>query len=214
MLRLYPKRWLLLLVSVWMLMATVAFAQSNLDVSGDSVLQEVHWAVEPDGAVVVSAQMVLMLSRPMVEALHQGIPVYFVAQASLTRTRWWLWDKKDIDAHRYWRLSYQPLTRVWRLQSSQESSKHTDSSQGLAQYFDSLDQALAVMQRISNWRIGERSELARDQAYEAQFSLGVDQERLPRPLQFDAQGRNDWDLQLRATESAVLLPPAGGAATQ
>lgn len=213
MLRLYPKRWLLWLVTVCLVTASVAFAQSNLDVSGDSVLQDVRWAVEPDGAVVVSAQMVLMLSRPMVDALHQGIPVYFVAQASLTRTRWWLWDTKDIDAHRYWRLSYQPLTRVWRVQSSQESSKQTDSSQGLAQYVDSLDQALAVMQRISNWKIGERSQLAAGQVYEAQFSLGVDQERLPRPLQFDAQGRNDWDLQLRATESSVRLLQDGAAAT-
>lgn len=218
MLRLFPKRWLLWLVLSWWVAATAAsaaFAQSsNLDVSGDSVLQEVTWAVEPEGAVVVSAQMVLVLSRPMVEALHQGIPVYFVAQASMTRTRWWLWDKKDIDAHRFWRLSYQPLTRVWRVQVSQESSKHTDSSLGLAQYFDSLDQALAVMQRISNWKIGERSQLAAGQLYEAQFSLGVDQERLPRPLQFDAQGRNDWDLLLRTSQSSVFLKNDEGADTQ
>lgn len=205
MLRHYPKRLLLWLVFAWSVVALTAFAQSSLNVSGDAVLQEVDWAVEPQGAIVVSAQMVLRLPQVMVDALHQGIPVYFVAHASLTRSRWWLWQKTEISARRYWRLSYQPLTRVWRLQYSLESSKHTDSSQGLAQYFDSLDQALAAMQRLSNWPVGDIQQLQANTVYESQFSFGVDQERLPRPLQFDAQGRNDWDLQLRASESPVFL---------
>lgn len=205
MLRLNPKRLFLWLVVAWCLAAVTASAQSSLAVSGDAVLQEVSWSVEPEGAIVVSAQMVLRLPQAMVDALHQGIPVYFVAHASLTRTRWWLWEKTDISAHRYWRLSYQPLTRVWRVQYSQESSRHTDSSQGLAQYFDSLDQSLAVMQRITNWQVGKRKQLQANTEYEAQFSLGVDQDRLPRPLQFDVQGRNDWELQLKASEPRIFL---------
>ncbi|THT98271.1 DUF4390 domain-containing protein [Lampropedia puyangensis] len=195
------KRVLLVQLSLWLMawaFATQAVAQTNLDVSGDSVLQEVHWSVEPDGQVLVSAQMVLLLPQAMVDALKQGIPVYFVAHAWLTRPKWWLWETTEVEAHRFWRLSYQPLTRVWRLQFSQESSKHTDSSQGLAQYFDSLEQALAVMQRISNWPVGDSAKLQKNTEYEAEFSLGIDKVRLPRPLQFDVQGRNDWDLQLRS----------------
>lgn len=180
-----------------LLPASLAHAQEQGESRqfGDSLIQDVSLLYAPGDGLYLSASSVLVLPQNVSDALQQGIPMYFVAEARLTRPRWWLLSRQDARAQRFWRLGYQPLTRRWRLQSSAISSEHTDQL-GLAQTFDSLAAALAAMQRISGWKIADAARLRPAADYTLEFSFGLDRSRIPRPLQISEIGRAFWDLQL------------------
>lgn len=112
------------------------------------------------------------LPRVLDDALHKGVPLYFVAEARLTRSRWYWRDAVVAAAQRQWRLTYQPLTRQYRL-----------STGGLHQSYDSLPEALAPLARASGWPLALREEPQADAEYQLDFSLRLDTTQLPGPLQ-------------------------------
>lgn len=156
----------------------------------------------PDG-VLLSATLPLRLPRVVEDALRKGIAMHFVAQAQVLRRRWYWSDKVQAQATRYLRLSYQPLTRRWRLAQSSAPIAATGLSMVLGQNYDALEEAVAAMQRISRWQIAEAQELDDDTAYTVQFQYRLDTSQLPRPLQWGAVGGANWSLHL---EGSVALP--------
>jgi hypothetical protein len=70
-----------------------------------------------DGLYLLGA---LRLELPTIvqDALYKGISMHFIADAEVLRPRWYWTDKVVAHATRYVRLSYQPLTRRWRLAQS------------------------------------------------------------------------------------------------
>jgi hypothetical protein len=71
-----------------------------------------------DDGVYLSATLQFALPELAVDALYKGIPMFFVAEAQVLRERWYWSDRQVAAATRYLRLSYQPLTRRWRLSMS------------------------------------------------------------------------------------------------
>ena len=114
--------------------------------------------------------------------------------AQVRRDRWYWSDRVVAEATRYLRLSYQPLTRRWRLSTS--SVPFTNSGLGvvLGQNFDELDEALSAMRRVIRWRIGDADVLEPNAAHTVQLRFRLDMSQLPRPLQIGAVGRSDWNL--------------------
>ena len=55
------------------------------------------------------------LPRSVQDALHRGIPLYFITEFSLEQKRWYWADKDFAHASLTSRLSYTPLTRPYRL---------------------------------------------------------------------------------------------------
>ncbi|HEY8359285.1 MAG TPA: DUF4390 domain-containing protein [Ramlibacter sp.] len=157
-----------------------------------------------DEGVVLSATVRFDLPAVIDDALGKGIPMFFVAEASIFRGRWYWYDKRVAGAVRHMRLSYQPLTRRWRLQVSSSPIGH--SGMVLGQNFDSRDEALAAIQRISRWRIADPGEVDPELPHEVQFRFRLDLSQLPRPFQIGAVGQSEWSIQ--AMRVHRLLPEA------
>ena len=68
-----------------------------------------------DGQLTLEFSLRVQLSRPVEDALRRGVPMYFVAQASTYRNRWYWRDERVARVSRSWRLVYQPLTSSWRV---------------------------------------------------------------------------------------------------
>jgi len=145
-----------------------------------------------DDGLLLSASIRFDLSPVVEDALAKGIPMFFVAEATLLRDRWWWTDKELNTAARHMRLSYQPLTRKWRLVIS--SSPVGNSGLALGQTFDTREEALAGVQRISHWKIADLSELENDGRYNVEFRFRLDVTQLPRPFQIGAMGHGDWSI--------------------
>jgi hypothetical protein len=99
-------------------------------------------------------------------------------------------------ARRYWRLSYLPLTRRWLLASSSEPLPEEGIGTGLAQHYDSLDDAMVALQRITGWRIADANVLEGGGEQTLNFNFRLDMSQLPRALQIGMSGQRDWRLHI------------------
>ncbi len=143
----------------------------------------------------VHAHLKLELGPAVEEALAKGVAVYFVAEAELMRDRWYWYDRKLAQVSRHYRLAYQPLTRLWRLQVASEPNFASGVS-SIAQTFDSLQSALDVVRRQSGWKLADAADLEPDARQYLVYRFRLDMSQLPRPLQIGASSQTDWNLSL------------------
>jgi hypothetical protein len=145
-----------------------------------------------DEGVLLWANVEFEMPAIIDDALAKGIPMFFVAEAVLFRDRWYWYDKEVAAAARHMRLSYQPLTRRWRLVVS--PTPIGNSGLALGQTFDTREEALAAVQRVSPWKIAEANAVDADQRYNVDFRFRLDVSQLPRPFQIGAVGHADWNI--------------------
>lgn len=158
----------------------------------------------PEG-MLLSAALGFELPEHVEDALLKGITMHFVLQAQVLRERWYWSDVEMAHSARYMRLSYQPLTRRWRLHTSSEPLTGSGLGLALSQTYDDLADALNAMQRVARWKIADSGQVPEDMPVTVQLRFGLDMSQLPRPLQIGAFGRSGWSLQM--TQSLRL---AGG----
>ena len=155
-----------------------------------------------EGTVFLNAQLKFDLPTPVEDVLLKGIPLIFVAEAEVRRERWYWYDKKLIVAVRQMRLAYQPLTRRWRLNITNNTGSNISLNGGvggalgggLPQYFDTLSEAMSKIQRISRWRIADLADLDSDAIHTLDLSFKLDVSQMPRPFQIGLIGQNDWNI--------------------
>ena len=138
-------------------------------------------ATRAEGAVNLEFSARVVLPRAVDDALQKGVPLYFVAEATLLRNRWYWRDERVARLSRSWRLAFQPLTGAWRV-----------SLGGLHQTYASLDEALAAVSRSGGWKLIDADRLERDGSYYVEFSYRLDSSQLPGPMQFGLGGGGDW----------------------
>ena len=133
----------------------------------------------------LNAQIAFEMSPIVEDALIKGVPLIFIAETEITRDRWYWYDKKITVASRVMRLSYQPLTRRWRLNVGA-------GGVSLPQYFESLNDALASIKRFNHWRIADIAEIDPTSVHTLVFKFKLDLSELPRPFQIGLIGNNEW----------------------
>ena len=152
-----------------------------------------------EGALLLQSTLRLELSQAVEEALQKGMPLYFVTEAELVRDRWYWYDKKMNTIARHYRLAYQPLTRMWRLNVSREPIGAVGLASSLSQTFETLPEAMAAIQRTVNWKLTDVSELGSDNKYTLIFKFRLDVSQLPRPFQMMAGSQSEWNLSTQKT---------------
>lgn len=136
-----------------------------------------------NGAIVLNATFEFELPQALEEAVQKGIALYFNIEFELFRKRWYWFDRMVASQTLVYRLSYSPLTRQYRLARG-----------GLSQPFDSLDEALALVKSVRNWKVMERAQLSPRDEYEAQVRMRLDVSQLPKPFQVNAITSREWSL--------------------
>lgn len=159
-----------------------------------------------DEGLFLSASLQFELPGQVEDALRQGIPMYFVADAQVQRERWYWSDQQLGVATRYFRLTHQPLTRRWRLHISNTAFTSSGTGLALGQTYEQLEDAVAAIQRINRWKILEPAQLSSTSGVSVQLRFRVDLSSLPRPLQIGALGRSGWNLQLSRTQVLEAAP--------
>jgi len=134
--------------------------------------------------LALHADFAFELNPRLAEAVKGGVPLYFVVEFELTRPRWWWFDEKSVAARNTVKLSYHPLSRQYRLASGV-----------IQQSFATLDEAVAVLRRVRNWIVVEKSAPLQDAIYEAALRMRLDLTLLPRPFQVSALTSRDWRLE-------------------
>lgn len=141
-----------------------------------------------DGALMVEFLAQVTLPRVVEDALQRGVPLYFAAQATLWRYRWYWRDERVARVSRTWRLAYQPLTSSWRVGLG-----------GLSQSFPTLAEAMAVVTRTAQWRLAELSQVDPDSRHSVDFFWRLDTSQLPSPMLIGLTGASDFALGVERT---------------
>lgn len=177
--------WALLLCACCLLLAPAARAQG--------IELATLKAERDDDALSLSFNTVYELPRPVEEALQKGVPIYFTAEVSVYRNRWYWRDARIARVSRSWRLAWQPLTRQYRV-----------STGGLNQTYGSLHEALNAMRGAQGWRIAELSQLEDDAKHYLEFSYKLDTSQLPRPMQIGLGSPEGWVMQVTRSMTVDL----------
>lgn len=187
------------------LMLSLAMAMAAGPARADTAAPEItQMRVErTDEGVYLTAAVRFDLSPVVEDALLKGVPMYFVAEADLYRERWYWYDRKVASASRHMRLAYQPLVRRWRLNVSPAPISNAGLGVTFYQSYDSLDDAIAAIQRISRWKIAEATEMDPEARHSLEFRFRLDVSQLPRPFQIGAVGQPDWNIAVGRTQRLV-----------
>ncbi len=167
------------IVAIWLIWPglTVAFAHAN-------TIYVQRASLEADSAGwALDARFDFVLSRSLEDAINRGIPLYFTTDFELTRARWYWFDEHAVSTSQSIRLSYQPLTRQYRL-----------SSGGLQLGFPTLSDALKVIKHVSVWHTIDRAAVTPGYVYTASVRMQLDTALMPKPFQIDAVNNRDWKL--------------------
>ncbi len=124
------------------------------------------------------------LKPRIADALEHGLTLYFVVEVELTRSRWYWFDEKAVNAVLTYRLSYHALTRQYRV-----------STGNLQLGYPTLSEALGVMTHVRDWKVAERGALRAGQVYAAAVRMRLDTTQLPKPFQINAIANRDWTLE-------------------
>lgn len=160
-----------------------------------------------DDEVVASSTIVFELPQAVEDALLKGVPLFFMTEADIVRERWYWYDKKVTSVRRQTRLAYQPLTRRWRLNVTAGTAREGGVGLALNQSFDTLEQALSAVKRVTYWQVANLSELSAGVKYKVEFRFRLDVSQLPLPFQIGTLGQTDWDLAAAATAPLTIPPP-------
>jgi hypothetical protein len=162
---------------------SAALADERIGVMA-AVLEPARDAHNPGGdALLLNATFEFEMPQALEEAVQKGIALYFNIEFELFRKRWYWFDRKVASSTLTYRLSYSPLTRQYRLARG-----------GLSQSFESLDEALALLKSVRNWKVVDKGLLSPREDYEAQVRMRLDVNQLPKPFQVNAITSREWTL--------------------
>ncbi|HLX00858.1 MAG TPA: DUF4390 domain-containing protein [Trinickia sp.] len=131
----------------------------------------------------LDARFEFELNSSLEDAVNKGIPLYFTTDFELSRPRWYWFDEQPVSVSQTIRLSFQPLTREYRV-----------SSGGLQLGFASLNEALAVIKHVTSWHVIDRNQVTLGETYNASVRMQLDTALMPKPFQVDAVNNRDWAL--------------------
>jgi hypothetical protein len=125
----------------------------------------------------------LNLNPVLEEALNKGVPLTFLVEFQITSPRKYWFDDEIVTQSYRISLSYHALSRQYLL----NRNNHQLS-------FTTLLQAKEMLTRIKEWSVLDKSLLKKGEVYQAALRVRLDQTKLPKPLQVEASGSEDWNL--------------------
>lgn len=138
-----------------------------------------------EGEVLLNAEFDLALNPTLEEALQRGIPLYFLLEFELSRSRWYWLDEKVSQTTVSYRVSYNALTRQYRVALG---------SGLLAPTFNTLEEVERYVGRVTSRPVASASAVTRGTRYDAALRLRLDVNQLPKPFQVSALASREWTL--------------------
>jgi len=146
--------------------------------------------VSNEEGLLLSYNINMELSRGVDEALSKAVPLFFVAEVDVFRSRFYWRDQRISQAVRRWRIVFQPLTGTYRV----------TFDGGLSQNYATRADAFAAISRSARWKVAEPGQLEEGNRYYVEFNYRLDTAQLPRPMQIGIGGQADWAMSVQKTQ--------------
>ncbi len=139
--------------------------------------------VSSDEQYLLNADLELNLSDEVEDALNKGVQLNFLVEFQLTSPRKYWFDDEIITVTNNIAFSYHALSRQYLI----NRNNHQQS-------FVNLAEAKAEFSRLHEWKMFDKSLLKSDETYLAALRVRLDQSKLPKPIQVDALGSEQWNM--------------------
>jgi hypothetical protein len=178
--RFFPLR---LVAVVWTALALfLSFVAAEPALADPIAVQRASLQADGSGWSI-DARFEFDLNSSLEDAVNKGVPLYFTTDFNLSRPRWYWFDEEPVNVSQSIRLSFQPLTREYRV-----------STGGLQLGFSSLNEALDVIKHVTSWHVIDRNQVKPGETYNASVRMQLDIALMPKPFQIDAVNNRDWSL--------------------
>ncbi len=134
---------------------------------------------------VLSADIVYKLSEKAMEALQNGVPLFWDIQVKIRQHRDVVWDKTLVDTAIRYRIQYHALLNMYRV---------SNESNGEVNNFSTLSAALDSASAIRDFHLIEKAKLTPEKQYLYAVKVSFDREALPLPLRPIAYIDPQWYL--------------------
>ena len=148
----------------------------------DIEVKRASLALAEDG-YVLEADFSIALTPPLEDVLSKGVSLYFLLEFELIRPRWYWFNEKIVESQHRYRLSYNALTRQYRVGTG-----------SLYQNFATLADALEVLSRVRRHTELGPGALRKDTTYVAGVRMRLDTSQLPKPFNLTALGSREWNI--------------------
>ena len=142
--------------------------------------------IEPeiiDQELMLDVDFQLELGSLVREAAERGVPLHFAVDLEISSPRWWWLDKVLVKTSMSRRITFNTLTRQWRVASGD-----------LFMPVGSLDEAMEVISRIRGWPVSPTDRFEPGVKYDGKVRIRLDASQLALPLQIESSKRSDWAL--------------------
>lgn len=131
----------------------------------------------------LTADFDLSLSPVIEDALNKGVPLTFLVEFQLSTPRRYWFDDEIVTQTQFVTLSYHALSRQYLVNRNNRQ-----------QSFANLQQAKEEISNVKSWSVVDKKLLKKGEAYFAAIKVRLDQTKLPKPLQVEAVGSDDWNI--------------------
>ncbi len=136
-----------------------------------------------DDVLYLSASATIRLSEPMIDALHEGVPLDFRLRIEIIRQREFWADDIFATLGQLYRLEYQALTQQYLIINRNSGSRHS---------IPSLEAALSVLGTVVRLPILDANLLDPGARYMGRILFKLDDDALPVPLRLRSYVTTDW----------------------
>jgi len=136
-----------------------------------------------EDAYLLNADIETVFSDQIEDAINKGVPLNFLVEFQLVAPRKYWFDDEIVTATSEVTLSYHALSRQYLFQRN-----------GHQHSFISLQEVKTEFSKIRNWKVLDKAKLPKEESYRAVLLVRLDQTKLPKPLQVDALGSDEWSV--------------------
>jgi hypothetical protein len=134
---------------------------------------------------VVSADIGFQLGEKAMEALNNGVSLFWTYQFKVKEKRDYVWDKTLSEKNFRYRIQYHALLKMYRVRNE---------SNGSVDNFSTLQAALDLLSTLRAYRLIEKREITDKKQYVVEVKIIFERDALPLPLRPMAYLNPEWYL--------------------
>ncbi len=136
-----------------------------------------------EDSYMLNADVDIKIGEEMEQAIVKGFVLNFIVEFQLVVPRKYWFDDEIVTVTRRISLSYHALSRQYLIIRGDQQKT-----------FASLDDAIDDLSHIRDLKVLQKSDVEKSKAYKAALLMRLDQTKLPKALQVDAVGADDWKM--------------------
>jgi hypothetical protein len=147
-----------------------------------------------EDSYLLNADVDIKLSNAIEEAINKGFELNFLIEFQLAKPRKYWFDDEIATLTHEVSLSYHALSRQFLVVRGNQQKT-----------FVRLDEAIDDLSTISDLKVFQKSEVEKGERYKAVLLMRLDTKKLPKTLQGEAIGSDDWKMSSQRFEWAPDL---------